>query len=1098
MADVTGTIGSEPVELNNAATEATLRAMLAALNKQTAVISSLKGSLGGGGGGGGNNAQTQALQQETKATKDQTQATKEETVATEHATESMSRLAKGAMFLGGVLGDLIGGAVKTASNLTDLAGSMMDGQGKISDFYGALKDLPLGLGLVAGLFEKIAKMQQAELDTYRTMTKAGVNFGGQLNTIRQTALDLGMTLDEFAGFVTKNSNALHRMGGDVEEGAQNFVKLSKDLRNSQMGADLRALGFTTQEVNDGLANYIEATGGRSAQEMKDTKALSQGAGEYLKQLDALAEMTGQSREELEKQQKEASQDAAYQMALAGKTEEEKKKAAAALAEMQAKYGKAGADAFKAKFLGMPPISEQAQALTATVNGFDKALGGVVNDVHDNSKGMKDVNKGLTNVSQTVGKAGKEMGPQMTYALAQGGGALSEAATTMAKHANELDKQGATSAEKEMALRERIGKEQEARERSAAANAAESEKAFKDMGASIYGALQPAIAMLTPIVNDLANEFMGFVKSNMPAIKEAITKFATFITNFAKDLFSEDGQKKIINDITYYLKLMLIEIKKAILPKIMYDDKDAAKERAQLDAQKEAYDAKAEQTRLSVDAEKRNLALSLDGNKAEQEKTAQQVKASKEAIDNANEQLKAGKITKEQYEEIRKKEQASIDVKNSALNLLDAEGKLNEEKKAKLQKEQDTLKNSGEVDAKMAKVKEQEVKDKSNQGTVAGNAAGMAVGAGAGAVGGAVGGGVAGAWAGGIIGSLAGPVGTILGASIGSEIGVWLGGAGGVVLGGLLGKTIGDKMSAPTESAVRKEMEEKENKGKEIGKKAGGGPTDANTPYLVGENGPEIFFSKQAGDILSNSAMKNLGKDKGPDMKSHMQDMTKNLSGNFKGLTDDMIGSQNQKQDITLSKETLVSFSKVFQSDFMPKMQPQPGTKDPQLASQAVLDEMNKKFKDLPPIPKSLMMDDKMQDPTALRDKISMEQSGRTQMQPDMFKSLTDTLLPGFMNKLPSVGDLGKKADEAIKDPKALKDMFDKTMGDDFKNLFGLGDKKEKSDAQTAVPAANENMLKEMQTLNKQTADLVKYMKATLDENKTQTTKLGSLSGNLYV
>jgi hypothetical protein len=712
-----------------------------------------------------------------------------------------------------------------------------------------------------------------------------------------------------------------------------------------------------------------------------------------------------------------------------------------------------------------------------------------------------------------------------------------------------------------------------------------------MGASIYGALQPALAMLTPIVNDLANEFMGFVKSNMPAIKEAITKFATFITNFAKDLFSEDGQKKIINDITYYLKLMLIEIKKAILPKIMYDDKDAAKERAQLDAQKEAYDAKAEQTRLSVDAEKRNLALSLDGNKAEQEKTAQQVKASKEAIDNANEQLKAGKITKEQYEAIRKKEQDSIDVKNSALNLLDAEGKLNEEKKAKLQKEQDTLKNSGEVDAKMAKVKEQEIKDKSNQGTVAGNAAGMAVGAGAGAVGGAVGGGVAGAWAGGIIGSLAGPVGTILGASIGSEIGVWLGGAGGVVLGGLLGKTIGDKMSAPTESAVRKEMEEKENKGKEIGKKAGGGPTEANTPYLVGEEGPEIFFSKQAGDILSNSAMKNMGKDKGPDMKSHMQDMTKNLSGNFKGLTDDMITSQDKKQDITLSKETLASFSKVFQSDFMPKMQPQPGisdiastlktpmadlfkkvngdfketldtgknkddiknhletmtkdlggnfkgltddmitskdkipditldkdafasfnkmfqsdiipkiqpqpgTKDPQMT--AVLDEFNKKFKDLPPIPKSLMMDDKMQDPTALRDKISMEQSGKTQMQPDMFKSLTDTLLPGFMNKLPSVGDLGKKADEAIKDPKALKDMFDKTIGDDFKNLFGLGDKKEKSDAQTAVPAANENMLKEMQTLNKQTADLVKYMKATLDENKTQTTKLGSLSGNLYV
>jgi hypothetical protein len=45
---------------------------------------------------------------------------------------------------------------------------------------------------------------------------------------------------------------------------------------------------------------------------------------------------------------------------------------------------------------------------------------------------------------------------------------------------------------------------------------------------------------------------------------------------------------------------------------------------------------------------------------------------------------------------------------------------------------------------------------------------------------------------------------------------------------------------------------------------------------------------------------------------------------------------------------------------------------------------------------------------------------------------------------------------------------------------------------------NENLLKEMQQLNKNTVELIKYTKMTLDENKNQTSKLGSLSGNLYV
>ena len=50
MADVTGSIGNQPVELDNAATEKTLREILASINRLNGTI--VRGSGGSGGGGG--------------------------------------------------------------------------------------------------------------------------------------------------------------------------------------------------------------------------------------------------------------------------------------------------------------------------------------------------------------------------------------------------------------------------------------------------------------------------------------------------------------------------------------------------------------------------------------------------------------------------------------------------------------------------------------------------------------------------------------------------------------------------------------------------------------------------------------------------------------------------------------------------------------------------------------------------------------------------------------------------------------------------------------------------------------------------------------
>jgi len=112
-------------------------------------------------------------------------------------------------------------------------------------------------------------------------------------------------------------------------------------------------------------------------------------------------------------------------------------------------------------------------------------------------------------------------------------------------------------------------------------------------------------------------------------------------------------------------------------------------------------------------------------------------------------------------------------------------------------------------------------------------------------GGAGGGIAAGAIAGGLVGSIVPVVGTAIGAAIGGALGAW----GGSKIGGTIGKYVDD---------TTKEEADKSAKGKPVEKRAGGGPVDAKTPYLIGENGPELFVPSASGDVMSNSAMKSLG------------------------------------------------------------------------------------------------------------------------------------------------------------------------------------------------------------------------------------------------
>lgn len=617
MATVTGVIGQDNVELDNAASEDTLRKLLAATNALNQSIIRV-GARSANGAGGGNPGNAQTIQQTAALNQGLNQLSSGgvsvASTALRGLASSVGTLSKGIGMMGGVIAGL-------GQQVSGIAGQMLDGKGKVSDFYNSLSGIPI-VGFFAGIFGKIAAMQEAELDTYRKLTTAGINFGGALTTIRQNALNLGMDLDGFGQLMTKNSKTFASMGGSANDGAEAFVLLAKKMRDDNVGRELRSLGFTSEQATQGLASYIEMSGGRNASEMRDTKALSNAAGSYLKQLDLLSQITGESREELEKQVQEQAKNAAWQNYLSTLDEEGRKRATEGLAVALAKGGKGAADALQAKLLGIPPLTEAGQLFLATAGSANKAVDGIADGVNDRVNGDKKIAAAAGQLVAGLSNESKKYSKETLAALTMQGGGMAAVATGMLNAQREMRQKGFTTEQEYSDWMAGQKQKQEDLSRSAAAQAAESEKAFKDMGAAIYGALSPALKILTPIVNDLATQFMGFIKNNMPAIKEALTSMVVIITDFGKNLMSQEGRDKIINDISYYFKLMLIDLKLAAIP--WYSESNAKADRAKLDANKETMDRAADAKRTEMANTNELAALTLSKNKNEKAKVEAQI------------------------------------------------------------------------------------------------------------------------------------------------------------------------------------------------------------------------------------------------------------------------------------------------------------------------------------------------------------------------------------------------------------------------------------------------------------------------------------------
>ena len=198
---------------------------------------------------------------------------------------------------------------KLGDSFVGIGKAAFEGSGSISAFTDNVK----GLGLLGNRLD-------VNIETFRQLSQSGANFGQSIVELRTAAASAALPLDDFAALVANNSQNLAALFGSTTQGAQAIARLGAQTR--ELGIErLAPLGLTVDEINETLLLNLDSqrrTGilNTLTDQQRTTSAIN-----FAEQLDRLAKLTGQQRDELRAQIEQQQSNERFQAALQGQTDE---------------------------------------------------------------------------------------------------------------------------------------------------------------------------------------------------------------------------------------------------------------------------------------------------------------------------------------------------------------------------------------------------------------------------------------------------------------------------------------------------------------------------------------------------------------------------------------------------------------------------------------------------------------------------------------------------------------------------------------------------------------------------------------------------------
>ena len=200
------------------------------------------------------------------------------------------------------------------NGMIDSAASALTSLGKSIPFFGA------AVGAVSAGFKFLLDMSQMVTESMNNVARTGGLGAGGMDAFAAQAGRAGLSLRQMEKVTTENANVLARFGGTVSDGAERFSRITGELILGPLGTELRMLGFNREQIAESTTGFLNQQIRLGTIRGKTEAQLTAGAAKYAKELDILAKLTGQTREEVQKQQDAALSESRFRAALDGMDE----------------------------------------------------------------------------------------------------------------------------------------------------------------------------------------------------------------------------------------------------------------------------------------------------------------------------------------------------------------------------------------------------------------------------------------------------------------------------------------------------------------------------------------------------------------------------------------------------------------------------------------------------------------------------------------------------------------------------------------------------------------------------------------------------------
>ena len=335
---VIGEYGGERFELQNAAEEATLQAILKAV--------------GGKSGEVGNAADMQGFNKAVK--------------------EGKGVLAGFTSVLTGTF-KFVNTLTQGAGAVVAFGGSLASAQPKITGIAKGFTQLSGNLFGLGQTLETLVGLLQTNYDMFQKLSKTGIAFGTRVEQLTSDFAALGIDSGQLLKTLGQNSEAFANLG-TASRGAEMALELNKKAfaANSRT---LMKFGLDFDEQNErfmGFFNQNALALQRGTMGQQQVVALS---GDYAKYLRQLSEITGKQTEELENQMKSVNLNKGFERFLTQFDGETQARMRKVIGTAEAGFGEAGKEAAMAAIMGVGPVTDAAAQLTAILPGFGTTMQG---------------------------------------------------------------------------------------------------------------------------------------------------------------------------------------------------------------------------------------------------------------------------------------------------------------------------------------------------------------------------------------------------------------------------------------------------------------------------------------------------------------------------------------------------------------------------------------------------------------------------------------------------------------------------------------------------------------------------------------------------